>query len=157
MKTTFAAVDEIDRRWHLVDAEGQVLGRLATRIALILRGKDKISYTPFLDTGDFVLVINAEKIKVTGNKRAQKLYRSYSGYPGGLTEVTLEDMLTRHPDRVLQHAVKGMMPDGPLGRRLLGKLKIYAGTAHPHEAQQPQPISLAKADKKKVEKPHGSA
>ena len=124
----------------LVDAKDQVLGRLAARIAMILRGKHKPIFTPFLDTGDFVIVINAEKVAVTGRKRTQKLYQRYSGYPGGRRVQTLDDVLARHPDRVLRHAVKGMMPDGPLGRRMLGKLKIYAGPNHPHAAQQPQPI-----------------
>ncbi|MBI2104177.1 MAG: 50S ribosomal protein L13 [Candidatus Omnitrophica bacterium] len=115
--------------------------RLA-RIALILRGKHKPTYTPFLDTGDFVVVINAGKVAVTGNKLKQKTYQRYSGYPGGRRARTLEEVLRTHPDRALRQAVKGMMPDGPLGRRLLGKLKVYAGPAHPHAAQQPKPIDV---------------
>ena len=136
MSTTFASA-KAERRWILVDAKDQVLGRLASRLVLILRGKDKPTFTPFLDTGDFVVVINAEKIAVTGQKRTQKLFQRYSGYPGGRSVQTLEDVLKKHPEQVLLHAVKGMMPDGPLGRRMLGKLKIYAGSEHPHRAQQP--------------------
>jgi len=129
------------REWVLIDAENQILGRLATRIANILRGKHKVSYTPFLDLGDFVVVINVEKIAVTGKKREQKIYKRYSGYPGGLRTRTLETVLRTHPDRALRQAVKGMMPDGPLGRRLLGKLKIVSGPEHPYRAQQPQPVN----------------
>ena len=140
MSTTFPDVKTLERRWVLVDAKDKVLGRLASRIALILRGKDKPTFTPFLDMGDFVVVINAEKIAVTGNnKRKQKLYQRYSGYPSGLKVRTLDQVLKTHPDRVIRQAVKGMMPDGPLGRRLLGELKVYAGVSHPHAAQQPQP------------------
>ena len=142
MKTTYPAVHDIGRRWVLIDATGQVLGRLATRIAMILRGKHRVHFTPFLDTGDFVVVINAEKIKVTGHKADQKLYKRYSGYPGGLTQMTLQDMLARHPDRVIQQAVKGMLPDGPLARKQLGKLNVYDGADHPHKAQQPELITV---------------
>ena len=145
MTTTLPNVKTLDRRWLLVDAKDQILGRLATRIALILRGKHKVTYTPFLDTGDFVVVINAEQVAVTGQKRSQKLYKRYSGYPSGLRAQTLDRVLKTHPDRVIRQAVKGMMPDGPLGRHLLGKLKVYAGPAHPHAAQQPQPVQLSKA------------
>ena len=144
MTTTFPAVKDIQRDWLLVDAQGQVLGRLASRIATILRGKHKPLYTPFLDTGDFVLVINAEKIKTTGQKLLQKTYDSYSGYPSGLKQRTLEQMLQRHPDRVLQKAVKGMLPDGPLGRRLLKKLKVQIGSTHRYHAQKPKPIDLTR-------------
>ena len=142
MSTTFPAVKTIQRDWVLVDAQDQVLGRLASRIALVLRGKHKATFTPFLDTGDFVVVINAEKIALTGQKLTQKTYQRYSGYPGGLRARTAGEVLKIHPDRVLRHAVKGMMPDGPLGRRMLGKLKIYAGPRHPHAAQQPKPMDL---------------
>lgn len=142
MKTTLPAVQDIKRRWVLVDAEGQVLGRLASRIAPLLRGKHRVIYTPHLDTGDFVVVINAEKIHLTGQKRTQKVYRTYSGYPSGLKQRTVEEMLRQDPTRVVRQAVKGMLPDGPLGRRLLGKLKVYAGTQHPHQSQQPQPLVL---------------
>ncbi|MBI4342614.1 MAG: 50S ribosomal protein L13 [Candidatus Omnitrophica bacterium] len=141
--TTIPAVKTMQRQWLLIDAKDKVLGRLATRIALILRGKHKPTYTPFLDTGDFVVVINAAKVAVTGQKRSQKLYRRYTGYPGGLRTRTMEQVMQAHPDRVIQQAVKGMMPDGPLGRHLLGKLKVYPGPAHPHAAQQPQPVSPA--------------
>ena len=144
MKTTLPTITPSTHRWVLVDAKEQVLGRLASRIALLLRGKHKPIYTPWLDTGDFVLVINAKEIKVTGHKHAQKVYRTYSGYPGGLTQVTLDEMLRKHPERVVRQAVKGMLPDGPLGRRLLGKLRVYPGLAHPHHAQQPQPIFLGR-------------
>jgi len=140
MTTTFPAVKEINRDWLWIDAKGQILGRLASRIAHLLRGKHKPTFTPFLDTGDFVIVINAEQIAVTGQKRTQKTYQRYSGYPGGRRTRTLDEVLAKHPDRVLRQAVKGMMPDGPLGRRLLGKLKIYAGSQHPHTAQQPKPV-----------------
>lgn len=143
MSTTFPAVKTMQRDWVLVDATDQVLGRLASRIALVLRGKHKPTFTPFLDTGDFVVVINAGKIAVTGNKLTQKIYQRYSGYPGGRRARTLEEVLRTHPDRPLRQAVKGMMPDGPLGRRLLGKLKIYPGPAHPHASQQPKPIDLS--------------
>lgn len=142
MTTTLPNVNHIQRNWLLVDAEGQILGRLASRIALLLRGKHKPIFTPHLDTGDFVLVINAEKVSVTGQKLMQKTYQRYSGYPSGLKMTTLQDMLRTHPERVIQQAVKGMMPDGPLGRRMLGKLKVYAGSKHPHQAQRPQPITL---------------
>jgi len=141
MTTTLPVHNQIDRRWLLIDASGQVLGRLASRIALILRGKHKATFTPFLDTGDFVVVINAGKVAVTGGKESKKVYDRYSGYPGGRREQTLGEVLQTHPDRALRQAVKGMMPDGPLGRRMLGKLKIYAGPEHPHRAQQPQPVS----------------
>ncbi|MBI3320885.1 MAG: 50S ribosomal protein L13 [Candidatus Omnitrophica bacterium] len=142
MTTTIPNPKTVARRWMLIDAQHQVLGRLASRIALILRGKHKVTYTPFLDTGDSVVVINAEKIAVTGNKLMLKIYKRYSGYPGGQKTQTLGQLLQTHPDRALRHAVKGMMPDGPLGRHLLGKLKIYAGPTHPHAAQQPQPLTV---------------
>ena len=141
MKTTIPAVGAIKRNWLLVDAEGQILGRLASRIALFLRGKHKPTFTPHLDTGDFVIVINAEKIKVTGQKRSQKIYRWYSGYPDGLTQQTFEELVRRQPQLIIRRAVKGMLPQGPLGRKLLGKLKVYAGSSHPHQAQAPQPIN----------------
>ena len=143
MTTTLPAYNRLNRQWLLIDAKDQVLGRLASRIALILRGKHKPTFTPFLDTGDFVVVINAEKVAVTGQKVSQKLYQRYSGYPGGRKAQTLGEVLKTHPDRALRQAVKGMMPDGPLGRRMLGKLKIYTGTEHPHRAQQPQPANEA--------------
>ena len=141
MTTTLPNAKQLGRQWVLIDAKGRVLGRLASWIALMLRGKHKPIFTPFLDTGDFVVVINAEQIAVTGQKLSQKVYQRYSGYPGGRRTQTLATVLKLHPDRGLRKAVKGMMPDGPLGRRMLGKLKIYAGPTHPHTAQQPQPIA----------------
>jgi large subunit ribosomal protein L13 len=141
MTTTIPAVKSFTREWIVIDATDQVLGRLASRIAMILRGKHKPTYTPFMDFGDFVVVTNVEKIAVTGQKLTQKTYQRYSGYPGGRREKSLGDVMQTHPDRALRQAVKGMMPDGPLARRMLTKLKIYKGSAHPHGAQQPQPIS----------------
>ena len=143
--TTLPPANGLTRRWVVVDADGQVLGRLASRIALVLRGKHRPTYTPHLDTGDFVVVINAEKVKLTGQKVAQKMYRRYSGYPSGLKEQTLGELLEKHPERVLEKAVKGMLPDGPLGRRLAGKLKVYAGAEHPHTAQNPEPVFLGRS------------
>ena len=141
-KTFTPKPQDITRNWWIVDAEGQTLGRLASKIAWILRGKHKPIYAPNLDTGDFVVVINAEKIRVTGNKLDQKEYNRHSLYPGGLTTITLRDQLKQHPDRVIEAAVRGMLPKNTLGRAMFKKLKIYAGPAHPHEAQQPQPLEL---------------
>jgi large subunit ribosomal protein L13 len=140
MKTYSAKPKEVEQRWYLVDAEGQTLGRLATRIADTLRGKRKPQYTPHIDTGDFVVVVNAEKIAVTGNKRDDKLYYRHSGYPGGLRSRTLAEELDRRPTEVLRRAVKGMLPRNRLARRQLTKLKIYAGAEHPHEPQNPTPL-----------------
>ncbi|MBI3324257.1 MAG: 50S ribosomal protein L13 [Candidatus Omnitrophica bacterium] len=145
MKTTIPSTSQIRRQWLLVDAQGQVLGRLASRVAFMLRGKHKPDYTPHLDTGDFVVVTNAAKVKVTGKKAVQKRYTSYSGYPHGLKVRTFEETLRRHPDRVIRLAVKGMLQDGPLGRQLLSKLKVYPGANHPHAAQQPQLITLERS------------
>jgi large subunit ribosomal protein L13 len=142
MKTYSAKPKEIEQIWYLVDAEGQNLGRLATRIADTLRGKRKPQYTPHIDTGDFVVVVNAEKIAVTGNKLAQKRYYRHSGYPGGLRFRTLAEQLERRPTEVLRKAVKGMLPRNRLARRQITKLKIYAGPKHPHEAQNPKPLQL---------------
>lgn len=141
MTTYTAKPGEIQRDWYVVDAEGQTLGRLSTRIADTLRGKGKPQYTPHVDTGDFVIVVNAEKIAVTGKKLDQKLYHRHSGYPGGLRSRTLRTQLERQPTEVLRKAVKGMLPRNRLGRAQLLKLKVYAGPAHPHEAQQPVPLS----------------
>ncbi len=141
-KTYMAKPGEVERRWWLVDAEGKTLGRLATQIATLLRGKHKPQYTPHVDCGDFVVVINAEKVRVTGRKLQQKKYYRHSGYPGGLKVRTLEQMLQTHPERVIWLAVKRMLPKGPLGRRQLKKLKVYAGPEHPHQAQQPEPLEL---------------
>ena len=141
-KTWNAKPGEVQQRWYVVDAEGQTLGRLATRIADILRGKTKPEYTPHVDTGDFVVVVNAEKIHVTGKKLDDKIYYRHSGYPGGLKQRTLRDQLERRPTEVLRLAVKGMLPRNRLARRQLTKLKIYAGPEHPHEAQRPEPLPL---------------
>ena len=142
MKTYNAKPGEIERRWYVVDAEGQTLGRLATRIADALRGKGKPQYTPHVDTGDFVVVVNAEKIAVTGKKLDEKIYYRHSGYPGGLKQRTLREQLERRPTEVLRKAVKGMLPKNKLAARQLTKLKIYAGPEHPHEAQAPQPLEV---------------
>ena len=142
MKTWNAKPGEVERRWYLVDAEGKTLGRLATQIADMLRGKGKPEYTPHVDTGDFVIVVNAEKISVTGQKRTEKMYYRHSGYPGGLKSRTLNDMLERRPEEVIRLAVKGMLPKNRLARKQLTKLKVYAGPEHPHAAQQPKPLEL---------------
>ena len=138
-----AADAEASREWYVVDATGQNLGRLATQIASVLKGKHKPIYTPGMDCGDFVVVINAEKIRVTGNKLDQKHYYRYSGYPSGLTEISLRRQLATHPDRVIQSAVLGMLARNKLRRQLIKKLKVYAGDEHPHTAQQPKPFPLA--------------
>jgi large subunit ribosomal protein L13 len=142
MKTHSTKPSEIERDWYIVDAQGQTLGRLASEIAKILRGKHKPIYAPHLDTGDYVIVVNAEKVHVTGRKLDQKLYHHHSGYPGGLTSVTLREQLKKHPTRVIRAAVKGMLPHNRLGRATLRKLKVYAGDTHPHEAQQPKTLHL---------------
>jgi large subunit ribosomal protein L13 len=142
MKTYSAKPGEIAREWYLVDAEGQTLGRLATRLADVLRGKGKPQYTPHVDTGDFVVVVNAEKVAVTGNKLDDKMYYRHSGYPGGLKERPLREQLRRRPEEVLRKAVKGMLPRNRLGRQQLTKLKIYAGPEHPHDAQAPKPLEV---------------
>lgn len=141
MKTTWAKADS-EKKWYLVDANDRILGRLATRIAMILMGKNKPVYTPFMDTGDFVVVVNAEKIKVTGKKLTDKVYYAYSGYFGGLKEKTLKQMLDRKPEEVIRLAVKRMLPKNRLGRQMLKKLKIYSGSEHPHLAQQPEKIEF---------------
>jgi len=142
MKTWNAKPGEIERRWLLVDAEGQTLGRLATRIADSLRGKDKPTFTPHIDTGDFVVVVNAEKVAVTGKKLDEKLYHRHSGYPGGLRSRTLREQLERRPEEVIRKAVKGMLPRNRLSRAQLRKLKIYAGPEHPHTAQSPTQLKV---------------
>jgi large subunit ribosomal protein L13 len=141
-KTYVAKPGEVERKWYVVDATGQTLGRLATQIATILRGKHKPEYTPHEDVGDFVVVVNAEKVHVTGRKLEQKKYYWHTGYPGGIREITLNRQLQLHPERVIEHAVKGMLPRGPLGRRQLRKLRVYEGAEHPHEAQQPEPLEV---------------
>ncbi|NLC88456.1 MAG: 50S ribosomal protein L13 [Clostridiaceae bacterium] len=142
MKTFMAKAETADRRWLLIDAEGQTLGRLATQIASILRGKHKAEYTPHVDTGDYVIVVNADKIVVTGNKEAQKMYRRHSGYPGGMKEVSYQDMMAKHPERILESAVRGMLPKNSLGRQMYRKLKVYSGPDHPHAAQEPVQIEV---------------
>jgi large subunit ribosomal protein L13 len=142
MKSYMARPLEVERKWYVVDAEGQTLGRLATEIARILRGKNKPQYTPHVDTGDFVVVVNAEKVVVTGKKAEQKVYRRHSGYPGGLKETSYEQMMERRPAEILRRAVRGMMPKNRLARQQLRKLKIYAGPEHPHAAQNPQKLEV---------------
>lgn len=142
MKTFVAKPETVKRDWYVVDAEGKTLGRLATEIASRLRGKHKPEYTPHVDTGDYIVVINAEKIAVTGNKAAAKTYYSYSGFPGGLKSITFEKLIDRKPEMVLEIAVKGMLPKGPLGRAMFRKLKVYAGNEHNHAAQQPQVLDI---------------
>ena len=133
---------EIDQQWFVVDADGLVLGRLASRIASILMGKEKPIYTDFLDCGDFVVVVNAEKVRLTGKKKAEKMYYRHSGYPGGIKKVSAGQLLKNHPDRVLKRAVKGMLPKTKLGNKMFSKLKVYAGPEHPHSSQQPQLLDL---------------
>jgi large subunit ribosomal protein L13 len=142
VKTYAVKAGEIDRRWYVVDAEGQTLGRLATRVATILRGKHKPTFTPGLDVGDFVIVVNAEKVQVTGQKMAQKTYYRYSGYRSGLRGTSMSDMMARHPTRIVQFAVRGMLPKNRLGRTLIKKLKVYVGPEHPHKAQQPSKLEV---------------
>lgn len=142
MTTVSAKPAEVRRAWYLVDAEGKTLGRLATEIASRLRGKHKPQYTPHVDTGDYMVVVNAEKIRVTGNKRSDKMYYRHTGYIGNLKSRSLEQMLADHPERVIQFAVKGMLPRNPLGRAMLSKLKVYAGPEHRHQAQQPQALEI---------------
>ena len=140
--TYSAKAGDVQRKWYVVDAEGKTLGRLATTVAATLRGKHKPMYTPHVDTGDFVIVINAEKIKVTGKKETQKFYYRHSNYPSGLKTTSLKDMRARFPDRIIESAVRGMLPGSNLGRQQLKKLKVYAGAAHPHDAQNPTPLEL---------------
>ncbi len=142
MKTHSTKPSEIRREWYLVDAENKTLGRLASEIAKVLRGKNKPIYAPHLDTGDYVIVINAEKVHVTGRKLDRKIYYRHSGYPGGLTSISLREQLKRHPTRVIRSAVWGMLPHNRLGRAVMRKLKVYAGDSHPHQAQQPKPLKL---------------
>ena len=146
MKTYTVKPGDITRQWYVVDAEGKTLGRLASHIATILKGKHKPIYTPHVDVGDYVIVINADKIHVTGRKMRQKMYYRHSGYPGGLKSINLRDLLQRHPTRAIEFAVKGMLPKNRLGRKMFKKLKVYAGSDHPHQAQQPQVLAL-KADR----------
>lgn len=138
MKSYIAKPADIDRKWYVIDAEGKTLGKLAVEAAMILRGKKKPTYTPHIDTGDYVIVINAEKVAVTGKKEENKIYKSHSGYPGGLKEVALKELRASKPEEIIRHAVKGMMPKGKLGRQMYKKLKVYAGPEHPHAAQRPE-------------------
>lgn len=142
MRTYSTKPEDIKREWFVIDATGMTLGRLATQIATVLKGKHKPIYSPHMDTGDFVVVVNAHKVRVTGRKMDQKFYYRHSGYPGGLKEISLRDQLDRHPDRVIRFAVRGMLPKNRLGRQMIKKLKVYATPGHPHEAQQPKPMTM---------------
>lgn len=142
MKTYVTKANEVKREWYIVDASGKTLGQLATAIARVLRGKHKPAYSPAVDLGDCVIVVNAEQVRVTGRKLDQKFYYRHSGYPDGLKQISLRDQLDRHPERVIEAAVRGMLPRNSLGRRMFGRLKVYAGPSHPHEAQQPRPLEL---------------
>lgn len=138
MKSYVAKPSDIQRNWYVIDAEGQTLGRLASEVATLLRGKKKPTYTPHMDCGDYVIVINAEKIEVTGKKRKEKIYKHHTGFPGGLREITFEKLIAKKPEEIIRHAVKGMMPNGKLGRQMYKKLKVYAGPEHAHKAQKPE-------------------
>ncbi|WP_071132344.1 50S ribosomal protein L13 [Alterileibacterium massiliense] len=138
MKSYIAKPQEVEHKWYVIDAEGKTLGKLASEAASILRGKKKPIYTPHVDCGDYVIVVNAEKVHVTGKKETDKIYKSYSGYPGGLKEITLGEMREKKPEEIIRHAIKGMMPKGKLGRQMYKKLKVYAGSEHPHAAQNPE-------------------
>ena len=142
MKTISANPKTVKRDWYIVDASGKTLGRMAAEIAHRLRGKHKPEYTPHIDTGDYIVVINAEKVRVTGNKALDKMYHRHTGYPGGLKSISFHKLIERAPERVIQSAVKGMLPKGPLGRAMFKKMKVYAGEAHPHAAQQPQELNI---------------
>jgi large subunit ribosomal protein L13 len=142
MRTVSARAEDVKRDWFLVDADGKTLGRLATEIARRLRGKHKAIYTPHVDTGDYIVVINAEKVRVTGNKEKNKMYYNHSGYMGGLKEISFEKLIDKAPERVIERAVKGMLPKNSLGRTMYRKLKVYAGAKHEHAAQQPQPLEI---------------
>ena len=138
MKSYIAKPADINRKWYVIDADGKILGKLAVEAAMILRGKKKPTYTPHIDTGDYVVVINAEKVAVTGKKETDKIYKRHSGYPGGLKETSLGELRETKPEEIIYHAVKGMMPKGKLGRQMFKKLKVYAGAEHPHAAQKPE-------------------
>lgn len=142
MKTFMASPSTIERKWYVVDATGYTLGRLASEVAKVLRGKNKPTYTPSMDTGDYVIVVNAEKITVTGKKLDDEVYYNHSGWVGGLKETTLREMLAKHPERVIEHAVKGMLPKGPLGREMYTKLHVYVGPDHKHAAQKPEALTF---------------
>ncbi|MBM6989817.1 MAG: 50S ribosomal protein L13 [Mobilibacterium timonense] len=138
MKSYIAKPADVERKWYVIDAEGKTLGKLAVEAAMILRGKKKPTYTPHVDTGDYVIVVNAEKVCVTGKKESDKIYKHHSGYPGGLKETPLKELRAKQPEEIIRHAVKGMMPKGKLGRQMYKKLKVYAGPEHPHAAQHPE-------------------
>ena len=142
MKTYMANPDKIERKWYVVDAEGQTLGRMASEIAKVLRGKNKPEYTPHVDTGDYVVVVNAEKVKVSGKKLQQKIYYNHSDYVGGMKETTLREMMAKKPEQVIELAVKGVLPKGPLGRTMIKKLHVYAGAEHAHQAQKPEVLTF---------------
>ena len=142
MKSFIAKPHEVERKWYVVDAEGQTLGRLSSAVASVLRGKNKPTYTPHVDTGDYVIIINAEKIEVTGKKRDQKMYRHHTGHPGGLKEFTFNQMMEKKPEEILRHAIKGMVPHNKLGRQMFDKLKVYCGPNHNHEAQKPEILEV---------------
>ncbi len=142
MRTYNARPETVRRDWYVVDATGKTLGRLASEIARRLRGKHKPVYTPHVDTGDYIIVVNAEKVRVTGRKMTDKVYHWHTGYPGGIKSITLEKLLQKHPERVIERAVRGMLPRNPLGRAMFRKLKVYAGPEHPHQAQQPKPLDI---------------
>jgi large subunit ribosomal protein L13 len=143
MNTVFPSQNDIVRKWHVLDADQMVLGRLASKAAMLLMGKHKPSYTPFLDTGDHVIVVNAEKVRLTGNKEQQKLYRRHSGYPGGLTQISAGKLRQQRPMKLVEEAIKGMLPKTKLGKQMYRKLKVYAGSRHPHQAQQPSAMTLS--------------
>ncbi len=142
MKTLSMRAEDVRRAWYVVDAENKTLGRLASAIAVRLRGKHKPEYTPHVDTGDYVIVVNADKVQVTGNKETGKIYHRHSGYPGGIKSTSLGKLRAAHPERIIEKAVKGMLPRNPLGRAVFRKLKVYAGPTHPHAAQQPEPLNI---------------
>ena len=142
MKSYMASPSTIERKWYVVDAAGHTLGRLASEVASVLRGKNKPIYTPHIDTGDYVIIVNADKVKVTGKKPDQKIYYNHSAYVGGMKETTLKDMLIKKPEYVINHAVKGMLPKGPLGRQMFKKLHVYVGAEHSHEAQKPEVLEI---------------
>ena len=142
MKTFLPQISELERTWYVVDADDQILGRMATRIASFLMGKEKPIYTDFLDTGDFVVVVNIDKVKLSGKKWDDKFYYSHSGYPGGIKQISASKLMDKHPDRVIKHAVKGMLPKNKLGKQMLKRLKVYTGPEHPHSAQKPQTLTF---------------
>jgi large subunit ribosomal protein L13 len=142
MKSFIAKPAEVERKWYVVDADGKTLGRLASEVASVLRGKNKPTFTPHVDCGDYVIVINAEKVAVTGKKRNEKIYKKHTGYPGGLREITFDKLQQKKPEEIIRHAVKGMLPDGKLGRQMFKKLKVYAGAEHPHTAQKPETLEI---------------